>query len=261
MEVLEALLCAIANVPNRKRNYILRGSMLYRQRIDRNRTVKDMDIFIRASYFDDHNFRNVENLLTEVKDIIHLTNNGRSECSGVIELVDTFSGYFDATFVIVVNLKCVQNDGKILLTSFDVGRDCDEIPIEPFIYSTVKGEQIEISVSPIFVSIAWKTQILFRGCWRAKDVYDLSYLIANHVRNINMTYFCKTFKSIMEYRKISLQNLELVRNRKFGQSKSAKRKWRKWQERNGMHSVNMEDTWKCVFDWMDTWIEHVYTRY
>ena len=89
MEVLESVLCTIANDPVRKKNYILRGSMLYRQRIDKARKVKDMDIFIDASYFDKNNFGNLENLLNEVNSVITLTN--ERVIDKKIEIIGIFS--------------------------------------------------------------------------------------------------------------------------------------------------------------------------
>jgi hypothetical protein len=250
MELLELILVEISKNTIAQKNYILRGSMLYRQRIDSKKQVKDLDLFIVPQYFDLCNLSILENLIENINNIM---------CK-LFTIESVYHDYFHIHKIITVTLKS-KEFGTIV--KLDIGRDADDLMYYPFNYQLLNGDFIQLQVSPICVDLAWKIQLLLKGSWRPKDVYDAN-LLHRYLKNNNqfseefISLFWETFKNVMKYRGLLLDNtLPLITNKKFGKSRSAKQRWKKWQKNSGVYNDAdaVIDTSKTFMDMSNTFMD------
>lgn len=243
MEFYERILRYISCDHERKNHYVLRGSLLFRQQVDANRTVKDLDIFITPQYFDSHALGSNPTAL--VAELVAILDNVASDTN--TRIIDVYSEYFVSTRTITVTIA--HDDTTITI---DIGRDADGLPYEPFTYMTLGGDCLVLMASPVWVALAWKLQILMRGSWRPKDVHDCVQLIEHVVAEPPQPIFRETLTMLIAYRGVDDGRVAVMREHGYGKSACARKKWNRYVNETGSTPIaSMDDCWKIIFDWMD----------
>lgn len=248
LHLLESILKTIANDPHINKYFVLRGSILFKQRISKSRIAKDIDFFVDPKYFKDKGDI-YECLLEQGKRIL----SANPEYDITIKNISDDDGLKIqkcVLFDIDAIKKSDNSSAQIVSSRLDIGCDCPFIDYEYFEYRLIDDNYIDIKVSPIYISAAWKIQLIIGGNWRPKDVYDL-YLIMKILDIINFTHYRDNLYSILfyilDYRKIPIENMGLFINEKFGKSGSARKKWKKWQQTENTHSIDMDTTFQYLF--------------
>ena len=243
LEKLETLIVAISKDPRTRNNFIIRGSALFRQRINPTRVVKDLDVYVAPDYFDQHG-------LNEYATFVEHFTRGIIASTPFVVLCVTPQQHYNYQQYKHVQFKLGLSLDDPTPVILDVGRDADGLPYEPFDYRLSAGAA-QITVSPVIVDLAWKIQLIIHARWRPKDVLD-----ANVLRDyLNCTFDPKIFSDllskVMKFCGTPPERLMLLVERKFGKSSSARQKWRKWHRQNpGNDHVLMQASFDRLYDWV-----------
>jgi len=245
IDLLEDLLETI--VTECREHCIVRGSLLFRKRIDPTRTTKDLDIFVNAQYFDANYLFKHCNLVAFVCKLMQ-------KKFKIISVSD--EDFFERNKYVEVILETNETkEPKVPKIQLDIGRDADnlETTYEPFLYKCENGNCIEITVSSVYVDLAWKIQLLVNKNWRVKDLIDANQLY-NHTTSCGRTFdgdlFLKVLKQTLKYRNTPIEKLGLIINQKFGKSRAAKQKWRKWQSLHKEYqNTTLAELFEVLYEW------------
>jgi hypothetical protein len=250
LQHLEKLLLIISNDQNLQKNFIIRGSILYRQRINKLRRVKDLDVYIDPTFYDLNKLSNYYTLIDYIK--THII----QKSTFYLENISTLE-YFKENSHIRFYLKdsTVSNDNTNKEFILDVGRDAEEIQYIPFEYCFLDGGSSTLTstiiyVSPIFTDLAWKIQLVIHAGWRAKDVCDANEIYYHHNNTCEFhTNFWASLMKILKYTNTPLSKLNLITERKLGKSRAAKLKWRNWQKETG-DNRSISEIFDILFNWL-----------
>lgn len=261
LQYLEKLLLIISNDQNLQKNFIIRGSILYRQRINKLRKVKDLDVYVVPTFYDLNKFYDYNTLIDYIKTNIIQKSTFDLENISTLEYFKENSHirfYLKDNFADLCGNDTTTTNNEFI---FDVGRDADEIQYIPFEYRLLDGSQRESSeclpktgstiiyVSPIFTDLAWKIQLIIHAGWRAKDVCDANEIYyQQHTCDFNTNFWASLMK-ILKYTNTPLSKLNLITERKLGKSRSASLKWRNWQKETG-DNRSITEIFDILFNWL-----------
>ena len=228
IESLEGFLRRLIKFDQYAEKWILRGSLVMRQWCP-HRSVKDIDFYILqdSTIFEESDIRK------DIETILSVDTNDHLRFEIVNYDVTWFSeingGHKGArVHMSVINL--IDKWSEIII--MDLGLDDPLSDDNPWIsYVTLGGDILSIRSSSPTVALAWKLQLLLQGNWRAKDVTDI-YVLTDIIKqqSFDWNLLWQTIIRIFKFRNQPLDRFKMLFELKLGHSRTAKRKWRKFQE-------------------------------
>lgn len=226
LPVLEGALCRVAGAPGLRESLVLRGGLLVRQWCGPvPRPVEDLDFLWTEPFAPGSITRGLRAALaSDVGDGVVFDPAGASE-----ELI------WAETANPGVRLRVpVRAPGLFTELQLDVG--CND-PLDP----PADWREVPTASGPVRVRavrpetmLAWKVHGLFergRGRWRAKDLWDVDVL-SRHAPREDAT-FRRALRLAFESRGMALSELDRLLEGRFGTSRGAHRKWRRFRKQRG----------------------------
>jgi hypothetical protein len=251
MSLLGVLESILKSFYKYNKNFVLRGSLLFKKRVNSERSVKDIDFFIIPEYFREKKFFQKENLISVAKSILDNVEDYKITIKSIF--TDFFEDQHHITFSLIARRKSDLLGKNTIETNLDIGLDANNLKYIDFDYELQNKEFLKIKVSPKYVSAAWKIGLILKGNWRVKDVIDLYYIMKSLENDTSSDKFKFEFgssiKEILSFSKIDKSRINLFLQKKFGKSRGARKKWKNYnQNQNVNNDLEMSETFNYISD-------------